>query len=53
MYYAKPPLTFDEQADLLLQRGLLADRNMLLARSRASVCARCSPTSTRQPQLHE
>jgi abortive infection bacteriophage resistance protein len=33
--YTKPPLTFEEQADLLLQRGLIADRSTLLARLRS------------------
>lgn len=32
MKYSKPALTFDEQADQLLARGLVADRSELLAR---------------------
>jgi abortive infection bacteriophage resistance protein len=32
MQYDKPPLTFEEQADLILSRGLKADRNLLLHR---------------------
>ncbi|MFC1595821.1 Abi family protein [Candidatus Margulisiibacteriota bacterium] len=32
MKYAKPPLTFEDQVDLLLSRGLLADRTKLLNR---------------------
>lgn len=32
MIYDKPPLTFEQQADLLLQRGLIADRNELILR---------------------
>ncbi|MGH8020842.1 MAG: Abi family protein, partial [Opitutaceae bacterium] len=35
MKYAKVPLSFEDQADLLLQRGLVADRDKLLARLRA------------------
>ncbi len=35
MRYAKPPLTFQEQADLLLARGLRADRELLIARLKA------------------
>lgn len=35
MEYTKPPLTFEEQADLLLHRGLIADRGILLARLRS------------------
>lgn len=35
MRYHKPPLTFEQQADLLLQRGLVADRATLIARLRA------------------
>jgi abortive infection bacteriophage resistance protein len=30
--YTKPPLTFEKQADLLLSRGLIADRGMLIER---------------------
>jgi len=30
--YAKPPLTYEEQADQLLQRGLVADRTLLINR---------------------
>jgi len=32
MIYAKPPLTFIQQADLLISRGLLANRDQLAAR---------------------
>lgn len=35
MKYAKPALTFDEQADLLLARGMIADRPELLSRLRS------------------
>ncbi len=35
MKYTKPALTFDAQADLLLQRGLSANRETLIARLRA------------------
>ena len=35
MTYTKPPLTFEQQADLLLGRGLSADRPTLLARLQA------------------
>lgn len=35
MKYTKPPLTFEQQADLLLGRGLSADRPTLLARLQA------------------
>ena len=35
MKYEKPALTFDEQADLLIQRGLLSDREELLGRLRS------------------
>ena len=35
MEYLRPPLTFEEQADLLIQRGLVADRNLLIAKLRA------------------
>jgi len=35
MKYEKPALTFEEQADLLLSRGLIADRMELLARLRS------------------
>jgi abortive infection bacteriophage resistance protein len=34
MQYDKPPLTFAQQADLLLDRGLVADREELLSRLR-------------------
>lgn len=34
MKYLKPPKTFEEQADLLLARGLIADRDTLMARLR-------------------
>ena len=30
MKYSKPPLTFEEQADLLLSRGLTAERKELM-----------------------
>ncbi len=32
MLYAKPPLTFDQQADLLIQRGMTGDRDLMIAR---------------------
>ena len=32
MNYAKPPLSFEQQADRLLERGLAADRDLLIAR---------------------
>ena len=32
MKYTKPPLTYEKQADLLLDRGLIAERNKLIAR---------------------
>jgi abortive infection bacteriophage resistance protein len=32
MRYTKPPLTYEQQADLLLQRGLVADRALLIQR---------------------
>lgn len=32
MNYSKPPLTYEQQADLLLSRGLLADRAELVAK---------------------
>ena len=32
MQYAKPPLTFEEQADLLIGRGMLGDRDLMIAR---------------------
>lgn len=35
MKYAKPALTFDEQADQLIARGLVCDRDELLARLRS------------------
>lgn len=35
MKYIKPPLTYEQQADLLLTRGLLADRGLLIERLRA------------------
>lgn len=34
MIYAKPPLTLDEQADLLLHRGMAGDRSVLVERLR-------------------
>jgi abortive infection bacteriophage resistance protein len=35
MKYEKPPLTFEQQADLLISRGLIADRDVLISRLRA------------------
>ena len=32
MKYIKPPLTFEQQADLLIKRGLVADKNLLIER---------------------
>jgi len=34
MQYSKEALTLEQQADLLIQRGLVADRSLLLARLR-------------------
>ncbi len=35
MQYSKPPLTFPEQADLLLSRGLTGDKDVIISRLRA------------------
>lgn len=35
MNYQKPPLSFEDQADLVISRGLQADRNELIARLQA------------------
>lgn len=35
MKYTKPPLAFDQQADLLIGRGLIADKNLLIERLKA------------------
>lgn len=32
MQYTKPPLSFEAQADQLIQRGLIADRALLVKR---------------------
>jgi abortive infection bacteriophage resistance protein len=32
MRYTKPPLTFAQQADLLLSRGMIGDRALLIDR---------------------
>jgi len=32
MQYPKPPLTFEEQADLLIGRGMLGDRGLMISR---------------------
>ena len=32
MSYAKPPLTFEQQADLLIQRGMTGDRDLMVTR---------------------
>lgn len=32
MKYNKPPLTFEAQADLLLKRGLISDKKLLIER---------------------
>ncbi len=32
MRYAKPPLKLEQQADLLLQRGMVGDRDLMIAR---------------------
>lgn len=32
MKYAKPPLTFEEQADQLLKRGMIGDRDLMISR---------------------
>lgn len=36
MKYEKPPLSFDEQADLLIRRGLIAERDLLIQRLQAT-----------------
>lgn len=35
MRYSKPPLTFEQQADKLLQRGMTGDRNLIVSRLRS------------------
>jgi abortive infection bacteriophage resistance protein len=35
MKFSKPPLTYEQQADLVLARGLIADKNALMERLRA------------------
>lgn len=35
MKYTKPPLTYEQQADLLLARGLVADKAGLIAKLNA------------------
>ena len=35
MRYTKPPLTFSQQADLLISRGLSGDREVIISRLRA------------------
>ncbi|MBI4024009.1 MAG: Abi family protein [Verrucomicrobia bacterium] len=35
MKYAKPPLTYEQQADLLIQRGLTVNRDLLIKRLQA------------------
>jgi abortive infection bacteriophage resistance protein len=35
MTYSKPPMTYEEQADILIGRGLIADRDTLISRLRA------------------
>jgi len=37
MKYEKPPLTFEQQADKLIQRGLVADRDFLIDRYKMSI----------------
>jgi abortive infection bacteriophage resistance protein len=32
MKYAKPPLSFEQQADLLLSRGMTGDRALMISR---------------------
>ena len=32
MKYAKPPLTLEQQADQLLHRGMVGDRDLMIAR---------------------
>lgn len=32
MKYAKPPLTFEQQADLLLSHGMIGDRALIIER---------------------
>jgi abortive infection bacteriophage resistance protein len=40
--YTKPALTFDQQADLLLGRGLVADKQQLVTRLEATSSFRLS-----------
>lgn len=42
MKYIKPPLRFEQQADLLRERGLVADRNQLIRRLQATSYFRLS-----------
>lgn len=42
MKYTKPPLSFEDQADLLLQRGLVSDRDALVRRLNATSYFRLS-----------
>lgn len=42
MKYTKPPLTFEEQADLLLERGLVTDKDQLIRRLQATSYFRLS-----------
>ena len=35
MKYAKPPLTLEQQADQLLRRGMVGDRDLMIARLRS------------------
>ena len=35
MEYTKPPLSFEQQADLILERALIADRDILISRLRS------------------
>jgi len=42
MKYEKPPLSFEQQAELLFSRGLLADREQLIRRLRATSYFRLS-----------
>jgi abortive infection bacteriophage resistance protein len=42
MKYSKPPLSFEAQADLLISRGLIADRLMLISRLKSASYYRLS-----------
>lgn len=53
MHYSKPPLTYEQQADQLLSRGLVADEQTLVNRLRAVIYYRargalCNPGEKRR-----